>query len=117
MKKYYFALTSLMVIVVWFSCVSIAKTQSRLSQFDLGVTLGNVPVFAEQPSVSFPEPAQNSMVKPTNRTLKSYKLATKSTPNIHGNDLLECRNLMDTVSYLNEASFQMLNEPAPQKQH
>jgi hypothetical protein len=105
--KYYAAVTFFVAVAAWLSCVSIVKTQASISRTlesaEVSPPSNLPPDYSKVKTVS-----QGRVVKPDNRLVKADNRAPLVAPKA----LRECRNIVDTLAYLNESTLQTINEAA-----
>jgi len=108
MKSYYLLLC-VMAIIAWFSCVSIAKSQSKLSKGTFESYEVYVPEVVQPPDNAV---AQTSALNPRVRLHTPRK--SSDIPNA---ELRECRGIVDTVTYLNQSSLDVMNGSSGREGH
>lgn len=108
--KYYAAVTAFIAVAAWLSCVSTFKTQASIPRSFYETTVDPSSNFSTVPTK--PQTPTSRMVKPDNRMVR----ADNRIPLVLPKDLRECRSIVDTLSYLNENTLQIMNT-APDRQH
>jgi hypothetical protein len=108
MKDFYILLTVFLAVVIWISCAAVGKSNTGMS-----ASAATMPTYQEElpPYKAFfhPDETQENNV-PTRATTRATR---RHTSNGYVNGLIECREILDTVSLLNENVYYLMT-PASQ---